>query len=100
MPTTTRSTQPGQGGGTAFGVTSLVTGIIAFVTGWLPFFSIPLGAVAIIFGILGMKRPDSKGMAIAGLVAGIVGAVFGLSVVVFWIIAVTTAVNAPTYYFY
>lgn len=100
MPTVTKPAPTGKGGGVAFGVTSLVTGIIALLSGWVPFFSLPLGAIAIVFGILGLNKPDSKGMAIAGLVMGIVGAITGLAIVVFWLIALSTASSTPTYYFY
>ncbi len=87
------------GGGVAYGVTSLVTGIVALLAGWFVWFSLPLGAIAIIFGALGMKRPDSKGLAIAGLVTGSIGAFIGLVVIFFAIVAVTVgAPSGPTYY--
>lgn len=60
-----------------FGITSLVTGIVG-----LPFMfacgsGIILSVIAIVFGALGMKKAKegqaSRGMAVAGLVLGIVG---------------------------
>jgi len=91
--------QPAHGGGVAYGVTSLVTGIVALLAGWFVWFSLPLGAIAIVFGALGMKRPDSKGMAIAGLITGAIGAFIGLVVVFFFVLAVTVgAPSTPPYY--
>ena len=95
--------------GAAFGITSLVTGIIAFLTGWIFFLSIPIGAVAIVFGALGIRKPSSagsKGMAIAGLVAGIVGFAFGLGILVIGLVASLSAgapsvpSSTPTFYRY
>lgn len=57
-----------------------VCGIIAVVLCWIPFVdytSIVLGALAIIFGIVGVRRADGygsgKGIAITGIVCGSVG---------------------------
>jgi hypothetical protein len=57
-----------------------VCGIIAVVLCWIPFvdyISIVLGALAIILGIVGLRRADGygsgKGMAITGIVCGSVG---------------------------
>jgi hypothetical protein len=93
MPTVTKPTQPVKGGGVSFGVTSMVTGIVAVLSGWNPFLSLPLGAVAIVFGFLGLKKPDSKGMAIAGLVTGMLGAVAGLTAIALWIVALNSVQN-------
>ncbi len=60
-------------------------GIIAFVLGWIPILGIfvgwPLGVLAIIFGALGIGRANrmgglGKGMAVTGLVLGILTVVF------------------------
>jgi len=87
------TSQPLRGGGVAYGVTSLVTGIVALLVAWFAWFSLPLGAIAIVFGVLGMKRPDSKAMSIVGLVTGAIGASIGLLVTFFFVLAVT--VGAP-----
>ena len=57
-----------------FGVTALVVGIVSvlFLCTLIP---VPLGIVAVIFGVLGLGRArrgeaDNRGMAIAGLVMG------------------------------
>ncbi|CAN5399356.1 hypothetical protein BH10PAT4_BH10PAT4_4810 [soil metagenome] len=72
--------QQSNANGVAFGITSLTTGIVAFLSGWIFFLSIPIGIVAIVFGALGIKKPASRGMAIAGMVTGIVGVAFGIGI--------------------
>lgn len=50
-------------------VTSMVLGIVSIVTWCAWFISIPCSILALIFGILGVKKPG-KGMAITGIVTG------------------------------
>ncbi len=70
--------------GKVFGILGLICGILGFF-GWLLFALIPivlpysafyLPGAAIIFGIIGIIAEESKGMAIAGLILGILGIVF------------------------
>lgn len=56
-------------------VTSLVTGLIALFTAWIPIFGMiawVLGPLALLFGILGLKRgkAEHKIMSMIGLIAG------------------------------
>jgi len=82
--------------GLGFSITSLVTGVIAFSTGWIFFLSIPTGAVAIVFAALTLKKHYSgNGLAIAGLITGIVGAAFGIGILALAIIGSITA-GAPS----
>ena len=58
------------------GIISLVIGIFSLgLLGWL---GAILAVIAIILGALGRKDPAKKGMATAGLVCSIIGAVFCL----------------------
>jgi hypothetical protein len=65
------------------GITGGVCGIVAVVLCWIPFvdyISIVLGALAIIFGAIGVRHANEhggggKGMAITGIVTGIVAVV-------------------------
>lgn len=50
-------------------VASMVLGIVSIVTWCAWFISIPCSILALIFGILGVKKPG-KGMAITGIVTG------------------------------
>ena len=86
--------QPGNGIGIAGGV----CGIVAVVLCWIPFvdyLSIVLGALAIIFGALGIRHANAhggsgKGMAITGVVTGIVALVIS----VLFLAVVYTAVTS------
>jgi hypothetical protein len=57
------------------GIISLIFGIIGLCCAWLipiPFVPWLFPIVAIVFGIIGIMKDDSHGMAIAGLVLGII----------------------------
>lgn len=63
-------------------ITSMVLGILGLVTCWLTFPGIILGILAIIFGGIGIARGRSdrvsnKGMAIAGLITGLIAVIVG-----------------------
>ena len=65
-----------------FAVASLVLGILAVVLCWTIYMGVGLGALAIVFGALGIGKAralaGNKGMAVAGLVLGIAGVVLSL----------------------
>lgn len=67
-----------------FGVTALVLGIIAVVTGFIPILGMGafiLGPLAIIFGIIGLTRKGRKrGTSITGIVLGAVGIIVAIIV--------------------
>lgn len=55
-------------------VASLVLGIVGLALGLIPFmgwFLLPAWVLAIIFGAVGLKKGQSKGMSWAGLILGI-----------------------------
>ena len=65
------------------GVASLVLGIISLVigvfsSGALGWLGAILAVVGIVFGAMGRKNPDKKGIATAGLVCSIIGLVLCL----------------------
>jgi predicted PurR-regulated permease PerM len=89
----------GQGGGTltaprnGFGIAALVLGILALVLCWTAIGGIVLGVLAVIFAILGIRRANrqeatNKGMAISGLVTGVIGLIIAVVLIVilgsFW----------------
>ena len=53
--------------GKGYGIASLILAIIGIF-----FLGIILGPIAIILGVMGRKRDDSKGLATAGLIIGII----------------------------
>jgi MFS family permease len=71
------------------GTASLVLGILAIIFGFLfaPL-GIVLGVLAIVFAVIGMRRAkrgeaSNRGIAISGLVTGIVGLVIGVIIIAF-----------------
>ncbi|MFX1479678.1 MAG: hypothetical protein ACFFCI_16265 [Promethearchaeota archaeon] len=73
--------------GKTFGIIALLMGIIGiivialffilvfaigFVIPWWDLIVIILGALAIVFGIIGIAKDDSKGLGIVGLILGII----------------------------
>jgi hypothetical protein len=80
-----------------------VCGIVAVVLCWIPFVdyvSIVLGVLAIIFGILGVRRADAygsgRGMAITGIVCGSVGLTiaFLFLLLIYAVISTVTVIGA------
>jgi hypothetical protein len=68
---------PPQGGSKGKAIGSMVTGICSIIPGccWI-WLGLPLAIVALVLGFLSRKNnEDGKGMAIAGIVCGIVGLV-------------------------
>ncbi len=74
------------------GVAAGVCGIVSVALCWIPFvdyLSIVLGALAIIFGVIGVRNANryggaGKGMAVAGIVCGVVG--LAIALIFLWLI--------------
>ena len=62
----------------ALGILSLVLGILGIVFTCFPFINVALSLAALILGIVARARHTGGGMAIAGIVLGAVGLIFGL----------------------
>jgi membrane associated rhomboid family serine protease len=86
--------------GNGVGVASAICGVVALVLSWIPFVdytSLVLGALAIIFGVLGIRRANAdpgarKAPAIIGMVCGIAG--FAIAAIVLLLIyALVTTIN-------
>lgn len=76
-----------QGNGPA--VTALVLGFIGVIIFFLPILPYVLGISALIFGVIGMKKPVQAGLAKAGIALGII--TIGLTFL-FWLL-IGTPVN-------
>ena len=70
-------------------IAALVVGIIAFLSGWVPFWAFIAGAAAVVLGIIALKKAggSGKGMAIAGLVTGGIAAIWGFIVTLILVLA-------------
>ena len=53
-------------------VSSLVLGILGVVLNLIPLLPYLLGILAIVFGMMGNKKEIGKGMAVAGLILGVI----------------------------
>ena len=75
LSTSTESPSEGQ---RPYALFSLISGIAAFVLGLVPILGLVLGVTAIVFGVLALRARQSKGMFIAGVATGAVGAFWSL----------------------
>jgi len=65
-----------------FGIAALILGIIGFGLAWIPvvnLFFIPLGILALIFGIVAIVKTTAKGLGIAGTILG--GAIIIITII-------------------
>ena len=67
------------------GIIALVCGIVSIVMCWVPLVGLVSAIIGIVFGSKGMKIAQGKGMAIAGLVTGIIGLILSAFYTIFWI---------------
>lgn len=77
-------------------IAALVCGVIALLLSFMPFIglvSVLIGAAAIITGVLGLRRGQSKGMSIAGIVTGALGLLISIAVTALTVAAVSAAVQ-------
>jgi hypothetical protein len=91
VATSTSSGVSTPGGANGLAIAALVVGIVAVVSGWAPFWGVVVGAAAIVLGAIALKKhAANKGMAIAGLIMGAVGALWSLVISAFFIFALVT----------
>ncbi|MGI9027841.1 MAG: zinc-ribbon domain-containing protein [Candidatus Saccharimonadales bacterium] len=64
-----------------FSVTSLILGIVSILSFIIWFISIPFAIAAIVFGFIG-KPKGSPGMALAGIIMGIIGIILSVAFVI------------------
>jgi hypothetical protein len=68
------SSQPASSGNAkTFAIISLVLGIFNLCAWLFPICGFPLGIAGIVFGYLGLKAPEQKNLAIAGMVLSGIG---------------------------
>ena len=70
--------------------TSLVLGIIGFIVGLIPYigwFMAPVWLLAVIFGLVGMRKKYKRGTAIIGFIFGLLGAAYKFGLLYFAFLA-------------
>lgn len=77
-------------GASGVGIASLVTGIVAFLTGWIVVWGLIVGATAVVLGIIALKKsPANKAFGIVGIITGGIAVLTSLIFTVIWAIALT-----------
>jgi hypothetical protein len=76
-----------------------VTGIVGLAVFWLPVANLVLGVVAVVFGVLGVRRvragqATNQGQAVAGLVTGLVAVALAVT-----LLLLAVASDSSHYYF-
>ncbi|HVM00487.1 MAG TPA: DUF4190 domain-containing protein [Egibacteraceae bacterium] len=95
------SAPPPQRGSNGVAIASLVCGIIALLLSWIPLINVLaliLAIVAVVTGVMGIRRANQpgvgqKGLAIGGLVTGILGALLSVAI----LLAVFAAFSDPQF---
>ena len=83
------SPAPSSGKEKTFAIVSLVLGILNLCAWFFPICGVPLGIAGLVFGYLGLKAPEQKNLAIAGMVLS------GLGILLACINAIVGAMFAP-----
>jgi hypothetical protein len=86
----------------ALGIVALVLGILSIPLACCGFFGLLLPVGAIVCGILGMKKADqglatNKGMALAGLICGGVGAIIAVIIIILSLVSAFNPTNFNSY---
>lgn len=63
-----------------FALTAFILGLCAFIIGWMPLFGLLAGVAALVFGILALKKHQTKWMGIVGIACGGLAIVTSLAV--------------------
>ena len=96
---------PAGGEGNAMAIVALVLGIVGIVTALFTagVLGILLGIAAIILGVLGRRKVSSGrsrehgGLALGGLITGVVSLILGLALLIFTIFIFTSVINNPQF---
>lgn len=75
-------------------ITALILGIIGLVLLWVPILGALLGLVGLILGIVALKKRQSKGLSLTGLITGGVALIIGGIITVAFFITLAFAGGA------
>jgi hypothetical protein len=73
---------------------ALIVGIISVVLCWIPFFNFVPAIIGIILGILARRRPEQRGLGLAGLILSIIALVISVVYLIILVAAVIGAANS------
>jgi len=74
-------------------VAALIAGSASFLIGWVPFLGVLAGAAAVVLGVLALRRRQSKGFAVTGLVLGAVAVL--TSIVTTFLVSIAAVLPTP-----
>ncbi|SJN33316.1 hypothetical protein FM119_08355 [Mycetocola reblochoni REB411] len=87
-----------QGQGNGLAITALVLGILSVVLCWFPLLAAPLGIVALVLGIVALRKRQAKGMSLTGIITGGVGVLISIIVIIISAIVFATAISTANNY--
>ncbi|RGE24281.1 DUF4190 domain-containing protein [Leucobacter sp. wl10] len=82
---------PAQSKGLA--IAALVLGIVSLVFCWIPAIGIIAGVVGLILGIIALRKRQSKGMSLTGIITGALGIVASIIILIVSIMIIGAAMN-------
>jgi hypothetical protein len=74
----------------AFALSSLIVGIVATFSSWIPIWGMLVGIAALVLGIVGLKKNQNKGLAITGIITGSLATLLSLLITTFFIFALSS----------
>lgn len=86
----------GQKQKTGMSVAAMVLGILAILLAWFPigsYVAVLLALLALIFGIVGVRRGVNKGMAVTGIVLGAIALIASIVMSIIWTIGFRLALE-------
>lgn len=92
QPSAPQPTTP-NGPANGLAIASLVVGIVAAVSWFIPVWGLLVGIAAVVLGFLGVRKLNGKGMAIAGIITGGFGAALGLIVTALFVVGIIASSN-------
>ena len=68
-------------------IAAMVVGIVAFLSGLVPFWGLAVGVSAVVIGSISLKKTTRKGMSVTGIVLGGIAALVNLIVIILFLVS-------------
>lgn len=79
-------------------ISALIVGIVSLLFCFVPFIGNAIGILggitAVVLGILAIKKAQSKGMSITGIITGGIATLIAIASIIFWVFFIGAAVNS------